>query len=108
MMSKLGARRGFTLIEVMCGILVLAFSGSLLFAGIGAAGSINQRARQSQENFYEELSVAEGYSTAIAEGKAQFFAVDASGSSSSSPYGERAVDVYAKTGETLKSYRLRP
>ncbi len=108
MMSKLGARRGFTLIEVLCGILVLAFSASLLISGIGAAGSINQRARQSQEDFYEELSVAEGYSNAIAEGKAQFFSVDASGDPSSSPYGERAVDIYAKDGETLKAYRLLP
>ena len=107
-MSKLKARRGFTLIEVLCGMLVLAFSASLLSVGIGAAGSMNQRARQSQEDFYEELSVAEGYSAAVADGEAQFFAVDASGSPSSSPYGERAVDVYAKNGETLKSYRLRP
>lgn len=108
MTRKLRTRRGFTLIEVLCSILVLAFSGSLLCTGIGAAGSINQQARITQEAFYAELSVAEGNTVSHTEGAARFYAVDPSGVPASTSYGERTILFYAKDGDALKSYRLRP
>lgn len=107
MKGHLQDRRGFTLIEVLCAFLILALSASLLFTGIGAAGSVNQLARTSQQKFYTELSTAEGQAAAEAEGEARFYSVDASGAVDTSSYGSRAVEYYREEDGALCSYAIK-
>ena len=97
---------GFTLVEVLCAFLILALSASLLFTGIGAAGSLNQAAKESQQTFYFELSAAEGQTGTGEEAVAHFYTIDASGTVSAVSFSDKRVLAYAADSGALRSYRL--
>ena len=97
--SKLRARSGESLAEVLVALLIIALSSMLLAAMVQTAGGINISVRERDAAFYEELSDAEAHTGETAQGK-----VKISGQGLG-PGGSISVTVSTYGGDGLTSYQ---
>lgn len=59
MIKQVKSRRGETLLETLCAIMVFTFASIILLSMITAANNINQRVRQAEERFDEQTEAVE-------------------------------------------------
>lgn len=60
MIKKLRQKKGETLIETLCSLLIVVLSVLLLSTAVLTASRINMQMRQADENYQSELKQAEG------------------------------------------------
>lgn len=62
-MKKLCSKRGETLTEVLVSVLIIALSAAMLATMVSTAVNINIKTKAAIDDFYAELSAAEGTDT---------------------------------------------
>lgn len=103
MKQKLKSQQGETLTEVLTAILVSAVSVALLFGGVMASSSIENKARTWDTDYYAALSAAEGRTEKAADG----FKVTVKGDTAPYDVGQKVdIEVYGKKGAW--SYAVKP
>lgn len=61
MKRKLKSRRGETLVEALCSVLVAALSAALLAGMVTAASNMNSAARENDAKLYSSITAAETF-----------------------------------------------
>lgn len=99
--KKLKSSRGETLVELLASILIASLSVILLTAGVAVSVNINKSADETDEKFYQELSLAEKQENGTHIGDMPV-ALQFSGNE-----GKKInpVKVYMYGGEHLRSYK---
>lgn len=107
MKQKLKSQQGETLTEVLTAILVSAVSVALLFGGVMASSSIENKARTWDTDYYAALSAAEGRTEEAADAPADDFKVTVKGDTAPYDVGQKVdIKVYGKKGAW--SFAVKP
>lgn len=95
-------RSGETLVEILVAILIIALSAALFACLYSASMSINLKAREEDEKFYQALDKLEsmiGSNDGTGESKKLHYKSD------SATGGESEIDVYVLTQDGLTAYK---
>ena len=105
LMKKLRSRRGESLVEVLCAILIFTLSSVGMYSMVMAANNINATAKEADQAFQEQMAIVERADTTGSDGKV---VMTVTKSGSNTVVAQMTVDVDLYQTEDLYSYYRAP
>ena len=104
-MKKLRSRRGESLVEVLCAILIFTLSSVGMYSMVMAANNINATAKEADRAFQQQMEIVEKADTAGVDGEV---VMTITKSGTNTVVAQMTVDVDLYQTEDLYSYYRAP
>lgn len=107
-MKKLRSRRGESLVEVLCAILIFTMSSVAMYSMVMAANNINASAKKADSAYQEQMLIVEKGETAGVQGTVTMTVSRANPSGGNDILAQVDIPVDVYQTEKLYSYFRRP
>lgn len=105
LIKKLKSRRGESLVEVLCAILIFTLSSVGMYSMVMAANSINATAKEADRAYQQQMEIVEKADTAGTDGEV---VMTITKSGTNTVVAQMHVDVKLYQTEDLYSYYRAP
>ena len=102
--GKLQSNKGETLVEVLCGILIMALASMVLINAATSSTAVNKKAIENDKAYRAEIENAEVMSEKVGEGQIEISKINGG---IKEPVQSVKVDYYGGKGE-LTTYQIAP